>query len=47
MWTMDGEIHVLTAARKTLENANKNEVLNTVKEMLNDEGINESTIEVL
>ena len=47
MWTMDGEIHVLTASIKTLENANKNEVLNTVKEMLNDEGINESTIEVL
>ncbi|MDU6984458.1 MAG: cation diffusion facilitator family transporter [Terrisporobacter othiniensis] len=47
MWTMDGEIHVLTASIKTLENANKNEVLNKVKEMLNDEGINESTIEVL
>lgn len=29
------------------ENANKNDVLNKVKEMLNNEGINKSTIEVL
>ncbi len=47
MWTMDGEMHVVTASIKTLENTDKNDVLNKVKEMLNNEGINESTIEVL
>lgn len=47
MWTMDGEMHVVTASIKTLENTDKNYVLNKVKEMLNNEGINESTIEVL
>lgn len=47
MWTMDGEMHVVTASIKTLENTDKNDVLNKVKEMLNNQGINESTIEVL
>lgn len=47
MWTMDGEMHVVTASIKALENTNKNDVLNKIKKMLNNEGIKESTIEVL
>lgn len=47
MWTMDGEMHVVTASIKVLENTNKINVLNKIKEMLNNEGIKESTIEIL
>lgn len=47
MWTMDGEMHVVTASIKVSENANRSEVLNKIKEMLNHEGIKESTIEVI
>ena len=47
MWTMDGEIHVVTASIKALENTNKSDILNKIKDMLNQEGIEESTIEIL
>lgn len=47
MWTMDGEMHVVTASIKVLGNTNKSKVLNKIKEMLNNEGIKESTIEIL
>lgn len=47
MWTMDGEMHVVTASIKALENTDKSSVLNKIKEMLNNEGIKESTIEIL
>lgn len=47
MWTMDGEMHVVTASIQTQENYNKSDVLYKVKEMLKNEGIKESTIEVL
>lgn len=47
MWTMDGEMHVVTASIKVLENTNKINVLNKIKEMLKNEGIKESTIEIL
>lgn len=47
MWTMDGEIHVVTASIRVVENANKSEMVRNIKKMLQDEGINQSTIEVL
>lgn len=47
MWTMNCEMYVVTSSIKTLENIDRNNVLNKVKEMLNNEGRNEPTIEVL
>ncbi len=47
MWTMNYEMYVVTSSIKTLESIDRNNVLNKVKEMLNNEGRNEPTIEVL
>lgn len=47
MWTMDGEMHVLTASIRVSEKANKSEVLRNIKQVLTAEGINQSTIEVV
>ena len=40
-------MYVVTSSIKTLESIDRNNVLNKVKEMLNNEGRNEPTIEVL
>lgn len=47
MWTIDGESHVLSASIKLLDTANRSDVLLKIKKLLNDEGVNESTIELL
>lgn len=46
MWTIDGEEHVFTANIETEQIADKSEVLRKIKEMLKNESIIQSTIEI-
>ncbi|VYT69334.1 cation diffusion facilitator family transporter [Clostridium tertium] len=46
MWTIDGEVHILTASIKAVNDANKSNLLEKIKDMLLSKDIKESTIEI-